>query len=92
MGPLDIANHLANFAAPALGMAVLMWLFSLARRPKLPLALAKYTQAAINFVVALVVLAAGLWLQGRDGMMATYAAMVAAVATSQWVMEGGWRG
>jgi hypothetical protein len=92
MGPFDLTIHLANFAAPAAGMAVLMLIFSLFRKRSQAFSLARYAQTAINFIVSLATLAAGLWFYGRDGMMATYAAMVVAVATSQWVMERGWRG
>ncbi|MBK7005121.1 MAG: hypothetical protein IPH37_08255, partial [Burkholderiales bacterium] len=37
----------------------------------------------INFVVSAVVLVAGLWFFGRDAKMATYGAMLLAVATAQ---------
>ena len=37
------------------------------------------------------VLAAGLVLWGRDGKMLTYAALVVACATCQWVLVRGWK-
>jgi hypothetical protein len=37
------------------------------------------------------VLAAGLWHFGVDGKMATYAGLVAAVATAQWLGSRGWK-
>jgi hypothetical protein len=37
------------------------------------------------------VLAGGLMFFGHDGQMATYAALVLACATSQWLVGGGWR-
>ena len=92
MGPFDLAIHLANFAAPALGMAVLMGIFSLFRRPKQPFPLVWPAQLAINFTIGITTLGASLWHFGHDGMVATYVALVVAVATSQWVMERGWRG
>jgi hypothetical protein len=46
---------------------------------------------ALNFGAGLVALAAGLWFFGRDGKMATYAAMVLVVATSQWLSGRAWR-
>ena len=87
MGPLDALNHLLNlFLVPlALGalaalLAKLLWRKELAavswRRLALPACAA----------CALVVIA-GLALFGRDGRMATYAAMVAACAITLW-----WRG
>jgi hypothetical protein len=35
--------------------------------------------------------AAGLWYFGRDGKVATYAAVVLAVATAQWLAARAWR-
>ena len=58
---------------------------------KMPLVLNWRTQIAINFVVGVVVLAAGLVLLGRDGKMLTYVALVIATATSQWWLLGGWK-
>ncbi len=92
MGPLDLLNHLANFAAPALWMAVMVSLLAFIFMKKVAGAPVFHTQAAINFVVSLVVLVLGLWWFGRDGKMATYAAMALACATSQWVMLRGWKG
>ena len=37
------------------------------------------------------VLVAGLVFFGRDGKMATYAALVLAIASSQWLLLRGWR-
>ena len=86
MSPLDTLIHLLNFAAPALGVALGVSLFSLLLMKNRTLSLAIYTQTAINFVVCLLALAAGLWFFGRDGVMATYGAMLLCVASSQWVM------
>ena len=86
MSPLDTLIHLLNFAAPALGVALGVSLFSLLLMKNRTLSLAIYTQTAINFVVCLLALAAGLWFFGRDGEMATYGAMLLCVASSQWVM------
>jgi hypothetical protein len=41
--------------------------------------------------VGVAVLAAGLWFFGRDGKMATYAALVVAVATCEWIGRRAWR-
>lgn len=87
MGPLDLLIHLANFAAPAAFLAFLLalsaWVFA-AKRPAAP---ALITHAAINFVAGVAVLAAGLWFFGRDGKMATYAALVGVTATVQWLLS-----
>jgi hypothetical protein len=53
-------------------------------RPALPL----WAQFVINFLVGTAVLAGGLWHFGVDGKMATYAALVGAVATAQWLAGG----
>ena len=37
------------------------------------------------------VLAAGVLLLGPDGKMTTYAALVVACATAQWLVLAGWR-
>ena len=91
MGFATALNHLLNFAAPALGLAVCMAVLNLMVGRKRPKVVSIYAQLAINFVVGLTLLAGGLWYFGRDGMMATYAVLVAGVATSQWVMVRGWR-
>ncbi len=55
------------------------------------MAVSAIAQLAINIVVGLLVLTAGLWYFGRDGMVATYALLVVCMATCQWVMARGWR-
>ena len=87
MGPIDSFFHLLNFAAPALVVGVLTALAARIFMKNKPLALSMYAQAAINFVVCLLVLAGGLWFFGHDGKMATYAALVLACATSQWCLS-----
>ncbi len=87
MGPLDALGHLANLFLPALMLgalsaaaAKLAWRRSLARvswRHLAPVTCAACAATAL----------AGLVLLGRDGAMATYAAMVTACAFTLW-----WRG
>lgn len=91
MNLLDIATHLVNFAAPALGLALLLPLAARFLGFTASFGLAWWLQAAIHFVVGLAVLLASLWWWGRDGKMAAYAALALAVATSQWVLSRGWR-
>ena len=43
------------------------------------------------FAAGVAVLAAGLAVFGRDGMMATYAALVVVCGTVQWLAMRGWR-
>ena len=91
MGALDLANHLLGFTLPALAVALLVTLAArwlLAREPGRTGAWAAF---AINSIAGLAALAGGLWYFGRDGKMASYAALVLAVATSQWLCSRGWR-
>jgi hypothetical protein len=87
MSPADMLIHLLNFAAPAFGVALGVSLFSLLLMKYRAPGLTIYAQAAINFVVCMAVLVTGLWFFGRDGVMATYGAMLLCVASSQWVMN-----
>lgn len=90
-----LLDHFLNFLAPAAGTALLLMLFSrfFGRFlvSKKPLTLTIFAQAAIIFIVNVMVLAAGLVLLGNDGKMATYAVMVLASAVCQWVFWRGWR-
>ena len=92
MNPLDLFKHVLSFAAPALAVALLL---ALGGRWMLPAGAPKpawWTLFAINFRPGLGALAAGLWYFGRDGKMASYAALVLAVATAQWLAGRAWRG
>ena len=89
MGPTQFALHIIGFSAPALFVALAVtfgarWL-RLATQP-----LRWWAQAAINFTVGVAALAIGLWHFGVDGKMASYAGLVAAVATAQWLCARGW--
>lgn len=91
MGPLDVLFHLLNFIAPALFTGVML---ALAARYVLRHKAAKLSlraQVAINSVAGMAVLVAGLWYFGRDGKMATYAALVVVCAASQWLGGRHWR-
>jgi hypothetical protein len=88
---LDILNHLLNFAAPVLALAVLMPLAARFLKKKTASTYSWWAQIAINFAVGLAVQTGNLWLWGRDGKMLAYTALVMAVATSQWVLVRGWR-
>ena len=83
---VDLFWHVAGFAAPALMLAPAMVLMGRFFGKKSAAALAWPAQAAINLIVCLGVLAAGLVLSGHDGRMATYAALVLASASTQWAL------
>ena len=86
MGVVDFIVHLLNFAAPAVFIALLVVLLARIFVRKQAVALVWYAQAAINLVVCLFLMLAGLWYFGRDGTIASYTAMVFGCATSQWWM------
>lgn len=90
MGPFDVLLHLLGFAAPAFALAALLVLAGPLLRRARPL-VAWWVQLALNCAVGVAVLALGLWHFGVDGKMATYAALVLAVAATQWAGSGGWR-
>ena len=50
-----------------------------------------WVQWAATFGAGVLVLVVGLVAFGRDGMMATYAALVAVCGTVQWLAMRGWR-
>lgn len=91
MAPLALFNHLLNFIVPALAVGVVCAALGglmMRRSPRTP---TWWAQAAINSIVGVAVLMAGLLIFGHDGKMATYAALAFACGTSQWLMAGGWR-
>jgi hypothetical protein len=84
MGPIDVIWHVSNLFLPALmlgalasALAKLLWRRELAAVPWKKLA------GPACAACAAVVLA-GLVITGRDGRMATYAAMVLACAATLW--------
>jgi hypothetical protein len=89
---IDILIHLLNFAAPAAAVALLVGASShfLMKKPGFRHIL--WRSIAINFIVCLGALVAGLWLFGRDGKMQTYFGMALACGSCQWVLGRGWRG
>ena len=92
MGPSDIISHLLSFAAPALALALVVLFAARVLLPRQRALLSWWAQLGVNAAVGVTVLALGLWHFGVDGKMATYAALVVAVALAQWVGIAGWRG
>ena len=91
MSVLDFLIHVLSFVAPAVFVAVALAAGArLAWRKKEHL-LPWYGMAGVNALLGIVVLAMGLVLTGQDGRMATYAALVLALGSCQWLMSGGWR-
>jgi hypothetical protein len=88
MSSLDLFWHLLNFVAPALALALLV---ASAARVMFPARGRWGVHVAIDAAVGVAVLILGLWHFGVDGKMVTYATLVAAVATSQWLCSRAWR-
>ena len=92
MNALDFLQHVLSFAAPALAVALVVALAGPWLLPKGTPRPGWWTLLAINFLAGLGALGAGLWYFGRDGKMASYAAMVVCVGTAQWLAARAWRG
>jgi hypothetical protein len=90
MPPLDLLLHLTGFVAPAFFVSLAV-IFGARLMGGSSAPLRWWMQFAINFTVGVAVLAAGLWHFGVDGKMITYAALVAAIATAQWLAGRGWK-
>ena len=91
MGPLDLLNHLLNFVAPAAFVAAVLALAGRVVVRRSGKGLSVWKTGLIGFAVGVLVLAGGLVWFGRDGKMATYAVLVIACATSQWILGRGWQ-
>jgi hypothetical protein len=90
MGPIDLSLHILGFAAPAFFVAAAVT-FGARWLGRAPQPLRWWVQTAINFTAGAGALLAGLWYFGVDGKMATYAALVGAIAASQWICGRGWK-
>ncbi len=83
MTPLAFLGHLAGFVAPAVFMAMVLWAVPRLRRAGRATRGAGL-EAFMLVVAGVVVLLAGLVVFGRDGKMATYAALVFVQGTLAW--------
>ena len=80
--------HVLNFILPALAMAVFMpwagrWVMGPGRKPL-------RSHMFWHALLGVLVLGAGLVLQGYDGTMATYAALMLTAATLEWALHRAW--
>jgi energy-converting hydrogenase Eha subunit A len=91
MTPLDGFIHLLSFMAPAFAVALLVAFVGGLLLPRQSQSRSWWAQAAINFAAGLVAFGAGLWYFGVDGKMASYAALIFAVASCQWFCARAWR-
>lgn len=85
--------HFWGFVLPALAMAVLMpwagrWVAgSNTGQSRMP----TLRRMAVHAMLGVLVLMAGLYLQGQDGKMSTYITLVLVAATAEWCMQRGWK-
>ena len=92
--PMDLSallNHLLNFVAPAAFVALVLAAVARFLGGRSTGAPRWWVQWAITFGAGVLVLVAGLAVFGRDGVMTTYAALVAVCGTMQWLAMRGWR-
>ncbi|MFN7123890.1 MAG: hypothetical protein ACK4NM_17830 [Hydrogenophaga sp.] len=87
MTPLSVLAHLAGLVAPALGVGFLLWAGLRIRRKGRP-GFGAFTQLVVLCASGVVVLSAGLVFFGRDGKIATYAALVLVQGTLAWWLRG----
>ena len=90
MSAADLLNHLLNFVAPAFWIAVLLTVAARLVVPG-PTRVAWPWRLALDAGVGVLVLVLGLVLTGHDGSMATWVALVLAMATTEWCLRGSWR-
>jgi len=83
---MSLVVHLLNFIAPACFVAAWMALVTPLVSHISPGWQAWRRQFLLGSLVGVVVLLAGLLWFGNDGKIITYAAMVLACATSQWLL------
>lgn len=79
-----LLGHFANFVAPALVMAALLWLGPRIGRGKRTVRWRPAVEVGVLAGVGVAVLLVGLIVFGRDGKMLTYAALVLAQGTLAW--------
>lgn len=92
MGFPDLLDHLLGFAAPAFAVGLLVALMARWTVLRGAATRAWWIDAGINSAAGVLALGAGLWSFGVDGKMLSYAALVLAVASTQWLLGRGWRG
>ncbi|MGP1630283.1 MAG: hypothetical protein ACTS5V_10120 [Giesbergeria sp.] len=91
---MDFASaitHFFSFFLPALCLPLLLWPMARLAFGRPAGAARWWVQWLVQAAVCAAVLVVGLWVFGRDGKMLTYAALVLACASIQWVLVRGWR-
>lgn len=83
---MSLLLHLLNFVAPACAVAAWMALVSPILMGRFPQWRSWRRQFMVNSVIGVGVLLLGLLWFGNDGKVVTYAAMVLACASTQWLL------
>lgn len=86
---VQLVFHAVNFILPALAMALFMPLAGRWLIGGSPLAWGR--RALWHALAGVGVLVVGLVLQGQDGTMLTYGALVLVTASLEWALHRGWR-
>ena len=81
--------HFLGFVMPAMAMAVFMPLAG--RWVMGPGGQTLRRKMALHALSGALVLVVGVWVQGHDGKMNTYIALVLTAATLEWVLNKAWR-
>lgn len=82
-----LLGHFANFVAPALVMAALLWAVPRLKRGARAVRYRPAVEWSVLSGAGVLVLLAGLVVFGRDGKMLTYAALVLAQGSLGWWMR-----
>jgi hypothetical protein len=85
---LGFLGHVAGLLAPAVALAVLLWLAVRLRRGWRSTGRGLGLELGLLSAAGVAVLLAGLLYFGRDGKMATYAGLVFVQGTLAWWMRG----
>lgn len=83
----DLLGHIANFVAPALVMAALLWAAPRLKKTARTVRYRPVVEWSVLAGAGVLVLLAGLLVFGRDGKMLTYAALVLAQGSLGWWMR-----
>jgi hypothetical protein len=86
MDVMSLLLHLLNFVAPACAVAAWMAFVSPILKGHFPQWRSWRRQFMVNSVIGVGVLLLGLLWFGNDGKVVTYAAMVLACASTQWLL------
>ncbi len=78
--------HVLNFLAPAASVALLLALLARLAHGRQRLLLPWLSMALLNAILGSLVLGFGLVLTGHDGQLATYAVLVLAMGSCQWLL------